>query len=235
MASGAVRAAEAQLEAAEAAMEAGEEGAAGRVADAERALDDAMDAAADGGGAGGDGDGFDGDGDDFDGDAFFGGHDDFDDVVDSDLEDDDDDDDDDDEPRREITPEADDADPPSFSRVDRDRLHEFPRFARAHATVRVETEVHAGEVLYLPAGWFHEVTSVGEGEMRCHLALNYWFHPPVSRRGGRVHVRVRDPVRHQSPAGDVGERLGDVGKTPRVERSKVGGVERSVAKVGKKL
>jgi hypothetical protein len=182
VASGAVRAAEAHLEAAEAAMEAGEEGAAGRVADAERALDDAMDAAADGGGAGGDGDDFDGDGDDFDGDAFFGGHDDFDDVVDSDLEDDDDDDDDDDEPGRVSSgsPEADDADPPSFSRVDRDRLHEFPRFARAHATVRVETEVHAGEVLYLPAGWFHEVTSRGEGEMRCHLALNYWFHPPVS-------------------------------------------------------
>ena len=107
-------------------------------------------------------------------------------MVDSDLDDDDDDDDDDedddddDEPGREITPEADVTDPPSFSRVDRDRLHEFPRFARAHATVRVETEVHAGEVLYLPAGWFHEVTSRGEGEMRCHLALNYWFHPPVS-------------------------------------------------------
>ena len=37
--------------------------------------------------------------------------------------------------------------------------------------------VEAGEVLYLPASWFHEVQSesVGGGG---HLALNMWFHPP---------------------------------------------------------
>jgi ribosomal protein L16 Arg81 hydroxylase len=34
-----------------------------------------------------------------------------------------------------------------------------------------------GHVLYLPCGWFHEVTSAGE-----HCALNYWFHPPTTRR-----------------------------------------------------
>ena len=28
-------------------------------------------------------------------------------------------------------------------------------------------------MLYLPCGWFHEVTSYGE-----HAALNYWLHPP---------------------------------------------------------
>ena len=71
------------------------------------------------------------------------------------------------------------ADPPSFSRVDRDGLSEFPRFARAHASARVQTEVRAGEVLYLPAGWFHEVTSTGDGETNRHMALNYWFHPPA--------------------------------------------------------
>ena len=32
-------------------------------------------------------------------------------------------------------------------------------------------------MLYLPCGWFHEVTSSGE-----HCALNYWFHPPTTRR-----------------------------------------------------
>jgi hypothetical protein len=54
-------------------------------------------------------------------------------------------------------------------------------------------DVNAGECLYLPAGWFHNVTSfsvaqgsssesaapvpphAGEGG---HLAFNYWFHPP---------------------------------------------------------
>eukprot|EP01033_Poteriospumella_lacustris_P013655 gene13655-9782_t len=32
-----------------------------------------------------------------------------------------------------------------------------------------------GEMLFIPAGWFHEVKSQGsEG----HIAFNYWFHPP---------------------------------------------------------
>lgn len=39
-------------------------------------------------------------------------------------------------------------------------------------------DVSAGEMLYLPAGWFHEVTSVGGPEAGGHLALNYWMHPP---------------------------------------------------------
>ena len=30
-------------------------------------------------------------------------------------------------------------------------------------------------MLYLPAGWFHEVTSLGE---KGHMAFNYWSHPP---------------------------------------------------------
>ena len=32
-------------------------------------------------------------------------------------------------------------------------------------------------MLYLPAGWFHEVTSEGGGR-EGHCAFNYWFHPP---------------------------------------------------------
>lgn len=39
-------------------------------------------------------------------------------------------------------------------------------------------------MLYLPAGWFHNVKSLNaqEGRGNCtdsyHLAVNYWFHPP---------------------------------------------------------
>lgn len=36
-------------------------------------------------------------------------------------------------------------------------------------------------MLYLPAGWFHNVTSSNGGagdEGGCHMALNFWFHPP---------------------------------------------------------
>jgi hypothetical protein len=35
--------------------------------------------------------------------------------------------------------------------------------------------LEAGDVLFLPAGWFHHVTSYCE-----HVALNYWFHPPTN-------------------------------------------------------
>ena len=42
--------------------------------------------------------------------------------------------------------------------------------------IRVELEISEGEMLYLPCGWFHEVSSVGE-----HAAINYWYHPPDGR------------------------------------------------------
>lgn len=81
-------------------------------------------------------------------------------------------------------------DPPSFSRASRDlkenrALSEkdfgarFPLFRAAYETRRMETTVRAGEILYLPAGWFHEVRS-GNARDTNHAALNYWFHPPAT-------------------------------------------------------
>ena len=35
-------------------------------------------------------------------------------------------------------------------------------------------------MLYLPAGWFHEVTSYGQQ----HVALSYWMHPPDNLKPG---------------------------------------------------
>ena len=67
----------------------------------------------------------------------------------------------------------DEEDPPSFSRIDYDRLDEFPLFKTASA---MEFTVKAGEALYLPTGWFHDVSSRDAGEG--HVAFNYWFHPP---------------------------------------------------------
>jgi uncharacterized protein (DUF4415 family) len=72
-------------------------------------------------------------------------------------------------------------DPVSFSRVDTSRLvadvealhAQFPRFREATPAF---CELAAGEMLFLPASWFHEVESFGSGDG--HLALNYWFHPP---------------------------------------------------------
>jgi hypothetical protein len=37
-----------------------------------------------------------------------------------------------------------------------------------------KVSLQPGDLLYLPAGWFHEVRSQGG----LHVALNYWMHPP---------------------------------------------------------
>jgi len=42
----------------------------------------------------------------------------------------------------------------------------YPRFAEAKSIL---CEVNAGEMLYVPNGWWHEVTSYG-----VHVALNIW-------------------------------------------------------------
>ena len=72
--------------------------------------------------------------------------------------------------------------PGSFSQIDtklpKKQLDaSFPRFAEA---VKLTCEVRAGQMLYLPAGWFHEVTSFSDGkDASHHMALNFWFHPPT--------------------------------------------------------
>ena len=83
--------------------------------------------------------------------------------------------------------EADDAAPPNFSRVDlslpaAQRRARSPRLARARET---RCELGAGDLLYLPCGWFHDVTSFDE-----HRALNYWFHPPDRTAFARPYAAV---------------------------------------------
>ncbi|CAH0515944.1 unnamed protein product [Peronospora belbahrii] len=75
--------------------------------------------------------------------------------------------------------------PVSFSQVDTFRLRgehaqhklqsEFPKFRQAKVAICV---LEAGEMLYLPASWFHEVESFGSAQGNGHLALNYWYQPP---------------------------------------------------------
>ncbi|KAK9821569.1 hypothetical protein WJX81_005489 [Elliptochloris bilobata] len=70
--------------------------------------------------------------------------------------------------------------PPSFSRIDlslppAQLRRKFPRFPGT--STALEVDLRAGEALYLPAGWFHEVTSFSI-DAAPHMALNYWFHPP---------------------------------------------------------
>jgi Cupin-like domain len=88
--------------------------------------------------------------------------------------------------------------PSSFSPVDmrlsaEDRARKHPDFCPKH---EINVEVRAGEALYLPASWFHSVSSAA-ADAGCsevaktassaesvflhppyHLAVNYWYHPP---------------------------------------------------------
>lgn len=69
--------------------------------------------------------------------------------------------------------------PKSFSRIDTSKdekeiLSKFPEFVKAKNDM-IKVTIKAGEMLYIPAGWFHEVKSKGATG---HIAFNYWFHPP---------------------------------------------------------
>jgi ribosomal protein L16 Arg81 hydroxylase len=74
--------------------------------------------------------------------------------------------------------------PPSFCQVPVEALHD-ETLAKKYPTLKKATkvtfELKPGEVLYLPAGWFHEVTSFGTKKDKTHLALNYWLAPPVTK------------------------------------------------------
>jgi hypothetical protein len=67
--------------------------------------------------------------------------------------------------------------PDHFSSVDptNSKLsEEYPDFKSCRECI---VDLDAGQCLYLPAGWFHFVTSSCESK-NPHLALNYWYHPP---------------------------------------------------------
>ncbi|KAI9340144.1 cupin-like domain-containing protein [Zopfochytrium polystomum] len=77
--------------------------------------------------------------------------------------------------------------PPSFSLIDVETLKSgknldaFPLLKEARQTI---FSVEEGEMLYLPASWFHEVQSFPSSatpkkSFGTHMAFNYWFHPPT--------------------------------------------------------
>jgi hypothetical protein len=86
------------------------------------------------------------------------------------------------------------AEPPNnFSSVDLSRpqaelANEFPLLAAATC---FEVTVNAGQTLYLPAGWFHEVTSFGSKDG--HMALNYWW---VAFSRSEPHPHTQSTVSH---------------------------------------
>jgi len=61
---------------------------------------------------------------------------------------------------------------PHFSKLNSDYINPEtnPTFTDAISTV---VELEEGDMLWMPSGWFHEVTSYD-----VHLALNFWVYPP---------------------------------------------------------
>ena len=81
--------------------------------------------------------------------------------------------------------EDEDEDPLNFSHInlksDDDVIfNKFPKYRDIHK-LKKRIVVNEGEMFYLPAGWFHNVTSISNKQLSSHFALNYWFHPPIKK------------------------------------------------------
>lgn len=71
---------------------------------------------------------------------------------------------------------------PHLSRVDihAPDLARFPQYAQAEPT-RLDVDIQAGEMLFLPAGWFHQVSSSGR-----HIAVSFFAVVPESAELARI-------------------------------------------------
>lgn len=89
------------------------------------------------------------------------------------------------------------GEPSSFSRIPTSLLHQHLSLPTAATPTYSESstkfdltgiptpfvvEIDPGDMLYLPASWWHEVTSSSpdNNSKNVHMAFNYWFYPPDS-------------------------------------------------------
>jgi len=77
---------------------------------------------------------------------------------------------------------------PHLAQVDIERpdMQRFPRYAEA-APQRMDFEVLANEMLFLPNGWFHQVTSVGR-----HIAVNFFAETPPAEKLASIHKTISE-------------------------------------------
>lgn len=54
----------------------------------------------------------------------------------------------------------------------------------------VKLELHSGEMLYLPCGFFHQVHSSSHGNDDYHMAINWWYHPPDTNAYDRPYSTI---------------------------------------------
>jgi len=86
--------------------------------------------------------------------------------------------------RAKIDPENNPRETPlNFSKVQLDKPIDKTQFPLFHRATQITCEIKPNEMLFLPAGWFHCVTSYSDNdvsdkaEYSGHLAFNYWMHP----------------------------------------------------------
>jgi|GEM_PF-1662365 len=68
-------------------------------------------------------------------------------------------------------------------------LERFPGYEKAQAH-RLDLEIAAGDVLYIPAGWFHQLQSL-PGD---HAAVSFFAEPPGEEGLRMMQAKVRDPA-----------------------------------------
>ena len=75
------------------------------------------------------------------------------------------------------------SEPNSFSQIDIESLYskDFSSYPLAAKIKPIQFTLNRGQCLFLPAGWFHEVVSLGNEESDgIHTAFNYWMCPPCT-------------------------------------------------------
>ncbi|KAI0697771.1 Clavaminate synthase-like protein [Cytidiella melzeri] len=121
--------------------------------------------------------------------------------------------------------------PPSAS------MHDFPLLQKTPPPFVVD--LNAGEMLYLPASWWHEVTSSSgtNDDEAIHMAFNYWFYPPDNldsyeepykdtlvweyfRSKQGHHTRFEGDADIGAPLGKTKRKSADKSKDPEPKRSR---------------
>ena len=101
------------------------------------------------------------------------------------------------------------GEPSSFSRIPTFLLHQhlslpttavsthsdsLTKFDLSKSSTPFVVDINPGEMLYLPASWWHEVTSSSPDNCKSnvHMAFNYWFYPPDG--AGKFEEPYRDDI-----------------------------------------
>ena len=142
-----------------------------------------------------------------------------------------------------------DGEPSSFSKIPTSLLHKHlslpttalptdsnpsTNFDLSKVATPFVVDINPGEMLYLPASWWHEVTSSSpdNAKSNVHMAFNYWFYPPDGLKN--FDEPYQDDIIWgylRSRAGGMASSMGDVQEASSSKRKR--DADRSSKKVKK--